>query len=92
MIGTNKKRHGAIEVTDPNLGGASVEVERAFFVDLALGIRRGKDFNTDFRPARKDKWSLAEFGASAGEPGEVGGLDPIGGGYGALGHGPAVGK
>jgi transposase len=45
MIGTNKKRHGAIEVADPNLSGAGVEVEGAFFVNLGRGIRSGKDLS-----------------------------------------------
>jgi hypothetical protein len=45
MIGTNKKRHGAIEVADPNLSGAGVEVEGAFFVNLGRRIRSGKDLS-----------------------------------------------
>jgi hypothetical protein len=45
MIGTNKKRHRTVEIADPGLGRASVEIERAFFGDLALSIRRGKDLD-----------------------------------------------
>jgi hypothetical protein len=92
MITARKERHGAIEVADPDLGRAGIEVEGAFFVDLALGVRRGKHFDTDFGRAREDKGSLAELGAAAREPSEVNGFDTIRSGYGALGHGPAGGK
>jgi len=77
MIETNEKRHRTIEVADPDFGSASVEVEGAFFVDLALGVRRGKHFDTDFGRAREDKGSLAEFDATVGEPSEVNGLEAI---------------
>jgi len=52
MVGTNKKGHRTVEVADPDLGGAGVEIESAFFVHLALGIRRGKDFDTDLKGKR----------------------------------------
>ena len=34
MIRTKKKRHGTVEVADPDLGGVGVEVERAFLANL----------------------------------------------------------
>ena len=92
MVGTNKKGHRTVEVADPDLGGAGVEIESAFFVHLALGIGRGKDFDTDFGCACEDKGSLAELEAATGKPSEINGLDSVRGGYGALGHGPAGGK
>jgi hypothetical protein len=48
MVGTNKKGYRTVEVADPDIGGAGVEIESAFFVHLALAIRRRKDFDTDF--------------------------------------------
>ena len=78
MVGTNKKGHRTVEVADPDLGGAGVEIESAFFVHLALGIRRGKDFDTDFGCACEDKGSLPELGSTPGEPSEVNGLYAIG--------------
>ena len=77
MVGTNKKGHRTLEVADPDLGGAGVEIESAFFVHLALAIRRGKDFDTDFGCAREDKGSLPELGSTSGEPSQVNGLDSI---------------
>ena len=37
---TSKERYRAVEVANPNLGGAGVEIENAFFVDLRSGIRK----------------------------------------------------
>jgi hypothetical protein len=57
MINARKKRHGAIEVADPNLGGAGVEVEGALFVDLGLGIRSGKDLYANRRSTgKRGRW------------------------------------
>ena len=57
MIGTNKKRHGAIEVADPNLSGAGGEVEGAFFVNLGRGIRSGKDLYANRRGSgKRGRW------------------------------------
>jgi conjugative transfer signal peptidase TraF len=49
MIGTNKKRHRAVEVADPNLVRAGVEVEGTFLVHLCWGIRSGKDLYANRR-------------------------------------------
>jgi hypothetical protein len=43
MTRTNKKGHGAIEVADPDLGGAGIKVESLLFVDLGRRIGRGED-------------------------------------------------
>jgi hypothetical protein len=57
MIGTNKKRHGAIEVADPNLSGAGGEVEGALFVNLGRGIRPGKDLYANRRGSgKRGRW------------------------------------
>jgi hypothetical protein len=77
MINARKEGHGSIEVADPDLGCAGVEIERPFFVHLALGVRRGNHFDTDFGCAREDKGSLPEFGSIPGEPSQVNGLDAI---------------
>jgi hypothetical protein len=92
MIGTDKKQYRTIEITDPDLGGTGVEVEGAFFLDLALGVGRGKHFDTDFRCARENKWALSELGAVATQPGDIYGFDSVCGRYGALRPGPTAGK
>jgi hypothetical protein len=92
MIGTDKKRHGTIKVADPDLGCAGVEVEGAFFVNLALGVGWGKHFDTDFWCARENQWALSELGAVASKPGDIDGLDSVCGRYGALRPCPTAGK
>ena len=77
MINVRKKRHGAIEVADPKLGGAGVEIERAFFVDLALGIRRGKNLDADLWSPHKNDRVLADLRPVVLEPGDVNDLDAI---------------
>ena len=42
MIRTNKKSDRSVEVADPDFGGAGVEVESAFLVDLGWGVRWGR--------------------------------------------------
>jgi hypothetical protein len=53
MIGTKKKRNRTVEVADPDLRGAGVEVEGAFFVDFAWSVRWGQDLDADGRGRRK---------------------------------------
>ena len=38
MIDARKERHGSVEVADPDLGGAGIEVEGAFLLDLGWGV------------------------------------------------------
>jgi len=92
MIRTKKKRHGTVEVADPDFGGAGVEVESAFFVDLGCGVRWGKDFDTDFRGTSEKNRILVYLGALVSEPRNVGCLDPIGGRNGAFGERRTVGE
>jgi hypothetical protein len=92
MIRTDKKRHRAIEIADPDFGGTGVEVEDAFFVDFALGVGRRKHFDTDFRRRCEDKGALTELDTAADKPNQVRGFDSVGGGYRALGQSAAVRK
>jgi hypothetical protein len=57
MMNARKERHGAIEITDPNLGGAGIEVQGAFFVDLSLGVGSGKDLHANRRGSgKRGRW------------------------------------
>jgi hypothetical protein len=53
MINARKKSHRTVEITDPDLGRAAIEVEGTFFVDLGWGIRSGKDLDANGRSAGK---------------------------------------
>jgi hypothetical protein len=86
MMTTTKERHGAIEVADPDLGGAGVEVEGAFFVHLGLRVRWGKDLDADLGRASEYEGSLDQLWPATVEPGEVDRLNPIGSGYWAFGE------
>ena len=94
MVNARKKRHGTIQVTDPNLDGAGVEVEGAFFVHLALSVRRGEDFDTDFRGANEDGrfWLIVGFKPARPEPADVDGLDAVSSRERALRNDEALGK
>ena len=92
MIRTNKKSDRSVEVADPDFGGAGVEVESAFFVDLGWGVRWGKDFDTDFGCTSEKNRILVYLGALVSEPRNVGCLDSIGGRNGAFGERRAVGE
>jgi hypothetical protein len=78
MINARKETHGTIHVTDPNLCGASVEIESPFFVDLCYGVRRGKNLDTNSGRAGEDKGPVPELSSILGEPGQVNGLNSIG--------------
>jgi hypothetical protein len=92
MIRTKKKRHGTVEVADPDLGGAGIEVERAFLVNLGGGIRWGKDFDADLWRASQYEGSLEELGPSTVEPHKVNGFDTVSGAKRAFGESTTVGK
>jgi len=78
LVGTNKKSDRSVEAANPHFGGAGIEVEGAFFVDLGWGIRWGQDFNADFGSASEKKRILVNLGPILSEPGNIGGLDSIG--------------
>ena len=94
MTGINKERNRTVEITDPNLGGAGVEIGCAFFVDFASGIGGGKDFDTDFRGANEDGrfWLIVGFKPARPEPGDVDGLDAVSSRERALRNDEALGK
>jgi hypothetical protein len=79
MIGTNKERHRTVEITDPNLGGAGVEIECALFVDFASGIRGGKDFDTNLRGANEDGrfWLLFDCKPVWAQPSHIDSFDAV---------------
>jgi hypothetical protein len=78
MIDTRKERHGSVEVADPDLGCAGVEVEGSFFVDLGRGVGRRKDLDADFGcSGERDRVSV-DLGPVMIEPGNVHGLDAVG--------------
>jgi hypothetical protein len=86
MIDARKERHGSVEVADPDLGGARIEVEGAFLLDLGWGVRRGKDFDADLRRASEYERSRDQLGTATAEPGEVHRLNPVGCRNGAFGE------
>jgi hypothetical protein len=92
MINARKERHRAVEVADPDLGGAGVEVEGAFFVDLGWGVRWGKDLDADLGRASECEGSLEQLWPATVEPHEVNGFDTVSGGKRAFGESTTVGE
>jgi conjugative transfer signal peptidase TraF len=91
MIGTKKKRHGTVEVADPDLGRPGVEVEGAPLTDFRRGVEAAYDFDADLGGLRKNLGILVEFAARrVGEPGDIDGLHAIGSGDRANGEGRTV--
>jgi hypothetical protein len=74
MIGTKKKQHRTVEITDPNLGGASVEKECAFFVDFGWRIRSGENLDAERRSRGERGCWISEEPAflSGGEQDDIG--------------------
>ena len=92
MIGTKKKRYRTVEVADPDLGRAGVEVEGAPLADFRRHVEAAYDFDADLRGLRKNLGILVEFaGRRVGEPGDINGLYTIGSGNRANGEGSTVG-
>jgi hypothetical protein len=92
MIGTRKKRNRTGVFADPDLGCAGVETEGAFFVYFALGVGRGKDFDTDFGGASENDWLEVEFRPAGVKPSDVEGLHAVSGRNSAFRQGLAVGQ
>ena len=91
MIATNKERHRTVEVADPNLGGAGIEVENTPLTDFRRGVEAAYDFDADLRGLRKNLGILVEFAPRrVGEPGDIDGLHAIGSGNRANGEGRTV--
>jgi len=77
MINARKKQHRAIEVTDPDLCCAGLEIESPFFLDLGGGIRSGKDLYADRRGSwKRGRW-ISEQPAflSVGKQDDIGNPD-----------------
>jgi len=45
---SGKERHRSVHSTDPDFGGARVEIQSTLFFDLGGGIRGGNDLDADF--------------------------------------------
>jgi len=86
MFRTDKKRERALEVTNPDFGGAGVEVEGTFFVNFASRIGGGKNLDADFRRASEDNWILVNFRSTESEPGDVDGFHAVSSGEWTLGQ------
>src|SRR5262249_53788655 len=70
-------RYRSIEVADPNLRGASVEIQGAFFVHFGSGIGRREDFDTDFRCSGEQNRSFDELWPSRGKPDDSNGFNTV---------------
>ena len=90
MINARKERHRSVEVADPDLGGAGIEIEDTFFVDFGYRIRGGKYFNADLWRACKEERLLGNLGPIGSEPGNIDSLDTVGSGDWALSKNEAL--
>jgi hypothetical protein len=77
MISARKERHRSVEVADPDLGGAGIEIEDTFFVDFGYRIRGRKYFNADLWSVSKDKRFLDNLRAVGRKPGDINGFDAV---------------
>jgi hypothetical protein len=91
MIGTDKKRHRAVEITDPDFGCAGVEVEGEPLLDLRGSVEPAYDFDADVGRSRKNLTILIESAARrVGKPGDIDGFDAIRGGNGTNHNGSTI--
>jgi hypothetical protein len=60
MTNARKKRHRAVEITDPDFGGAGVEVEGAFVVDFGSRVRRREEINANRRSGGKRRCRISD--------------------------------
>ena len=86
MIRSGEECEGAIAVADPDLGGAGIEIEDAFFVDLGNGVGGGIDLDADLGSALEQGQLADILRAPRGEPGNVDGFHAAGGRKRALRH------
>jgi hypothetical protein len=92
MINARKERHGPVELANPDLGGAGVEIEGAFFVDFGWGVGWGENLDTDFGRAGKHNRPIDEFRPGRSEPYDIDGFDTVGGGNRTFGQSAAFGE
>ena len=86
IVRSHKKGNGAVEVANPDLGGAGVEVQSAFFGDFGARIGRGNNLNTNLWCTLEEGETVDVLGTLRGEPGHVDGFDPAGSGKRTLGE------
>ena len=92
MMRSDKKGHRSIEVANPDLCGAGVEIESAFLVDLGGRIGRGKGLDANTGSALEQGETRDVFCSLRCEPGDINGFDARGSGNRALRQGAALGK
>jgi conjugative transfer signal peptidase TraF len=85
-VRSHKKGNGAVEVANPDLGGAGVEVQCALFGDFGARIGRGNNLNTDLWCTLEEGETADVLGTLRGEPGHVDGFDSAGSGKRTLGE------
>jgi hypothetical protein len=86
IVRSDKKGNGTVEVANPNLGGASVEVQSALFVDFGARIGRRKNLNTDLGRTLEKGETADVLGAPRSEPGNVDSFDATSSGKRTLGE------
>ena len=77
LVNPGKKRHGAIEVANPDLFGTGVEIEGPLFIDLCYGVRRRKHLDADFGGVGEHKGSVPKLDSTPGEPSQVNGFNSV---------------
>jgi len=86
MVRRNKKGYRAIEVANPDFGGAGIEVQGALFIDFRGRIGRRKNLYAELRRTLEQDESADVLGALRGEPGNIDGFDAAGSGNWTLGE------
>jgi hypothetical protein len=86
MIGTEEKRNRSVEAAYPNLGGACIEIEGAFFVDLGRGIGRRENLDANVWGALENDEFVDVLGSLGSDPGDIDGFDAACGRNRALGQ------
>ena len=86
IVRSHKKGNRAVEVANPDLAGASVEVQGALFGDFGARIGRRNDLDTDLGRTLEEGETADILGTLRGKPGNVDGFDAAGGRKRALGE------
>jgi hypothetical protein len=78
LMRTNEKSDRTVEITDPDLACAGVEVEGAPLINLQKFVRATYDFDADLERAGKNLAILMKQAARrVGKPGDIDSLDAI---------------
>jgi hypothetical protein len=86
MIRSGEECEGSVAVAYPNLGGAGIEIEDAFFGDLGCGIGGREDFDANLRGARQKGNVLADLTPAGIKPTDINSFDAVSGRKRALGQ------